>query len=164
MQRLANVAVDRGAGVALFESAADSKALWTFSFGDALLLAENTWLPRQGSPIRSPEALGKLRIGMPSEHYFPAKAKKVVAMFLRTTYGVSVPKIALAAVLDRFDKICPPLALVPNIEQAALSSDASEDRDLQRLSWFFLPTIAVMRPPVDPIVFSAWFSRISPLA
>jgi hypothetical protein len=161
---LAEKAVRRGAGVVIFEHCTDTKPLWMFSFGEAVLLAESSWQQRQGSPICVAEPDGKVMVGMPSEHYLPRVTHNVIAEFLTASYGLRSPKIVLAAITDRFNNIKPPLALVPNLDRIPPSfSDFSWDDELIRISWYFLPTVGIMRPPRDATLFRAWFSRIPSL-
>jgi hypothetical protein len=164
MPELAQLALSRHAGIAVYERSKTERPLWVFSLGAVAALAKGEWQPYDRTTSIAVGAGESLVTGTPSLDALPAELRRAIAEYMRTTDGVATPKVALIGVKDAASSYERRTFMAPNLPRSAFPSDELWAEALHRIEWFIPPQFIAVRPPPAPDRFDAWFRVVQPVS
>jgi hypothetical protein len=163
MRELAKIALDRAAGIAVYESAPPAgKPLWVFSGGAVADVARGRWNPDTSAAMPDPSA--HFRTGTPSPELLPPPLRRAIAEHMRTVDHVETPKIVLMVVQDASGTPDGRYYVAANLRRSAYPTQEAWVEALHRIEWFIPPSLVFFRPPMNEPGFEKLFSGVEPLS
>ncbi|MGD0051531.1 MAG: hypothetical protein ABSD03_06885 [Vulcanimicrobiaceae bacterium] len=163
MVQLAQLALAKHAGIAIYEHARTESSVWVFSLGSVALLAQGKWQNYDPNPAPTPGPGDHVLTGTPSLEILPPELRLAVAEYMRTNDHVESPKIVLIIIRQESGQVRQPFMMAPNLPSTMFPTQASWYEELHRIEWFIPPTVDAVRPPVSPEAFEFWFRVVKPL-
>jgi hypothetical protein len=163
MRELAAIALERAAGIAVYESAPPAgKPLWVFSGGAVADVARGRWHPDTNAAM--PDTSAHFRTGTPSPELLPPPLRRAIAEHMRTVEHVETPKIVMMVVDDASGTPDGRYYAAANLRRSAYPTQEAWVEALHRIEWFIPPSLVFFRPPMNEPGFDKLFSGVEPLS
>ncbi|HEY0381526.1 MAG TPA: hypothetical protein VGC72_04955 [Candidatus Elarobacter sp.] len=162
---LAQLALAKHAGIAVYMRAVKDHPLYAFSLGAVTAIATDTWQPRDFKKPVGLEPGDHLLFGTPSQDALPAELRRAIADYMRTNDHVDAPKIALLVIKKASGAYQPPpWIMAANLRRSDFPTESAWDAELERMRWFIPPRYDVVRPPPTDAGFAVWFDIVQPVS
>jgi len=162
-RELAQVALAKHAGVAVYARSTNEPPAFVFSLGAVTAIATDTWQPYDTTTPIGLVPGDQLFVGTPSVDVLPAELRHAIADYMRTNDHVQTPKIALVAVKNASGEFRPPWEMAPNLRRSDFPTESAWIEEGHRVEWFIPPRYVAIRPPLTDARFDAWFNAVQPL-
>jgi hypothetical protein len=162
---LAQRALAKHAGIAVYVRALKDRPLYVFSLGAVAAIATGTWQPYDVSTPIGLQPGEHLMVGTPSQDALPVELRRAIADYMRANQHVGAPKIALIAVKTASGQYRPPpWSMAANLRRSDFPTQSAWETELHRLEWFIPPRYIMVRPPLTDAGFAVWFDVVQPVA
>ena len=164
-RELAQLALAKHAGIAVYVQLQKDHPLYAFSLGAVSAITTNTWQPYETAKPSPLQPEDHLMVGTPSQNSLPPELRRAIAEYMRTNDHVAVPKIATIVIKRASGEYQqPPWQMAANLRRSDFPTEAAWDAELRRVNWFIPPPYNPIRPPPTDTAFAVWFDIVAPVA